>query len=109
LPPHKSGWTPRVLTCSAATGAGIGELRQTIEAYRAHVLANGYLTQNRHQQAAYWLKEALLDGLINAFYTNPAVKQALEKLEPRVLNNQISPFAAADAVLETLLIKVKNG
>jgi LAO/AO transport system kinase len=99
LPPKESGWTPKVLCCSAETGAGIPELWQTVEAFRAHALANGFLAENRRQQAAYWFKEALADGLQALFYGNAAVREALAKLEPQVLEGRISPFAAADRLL----------
>ncbi len=38
-------------------------------------------------------------GLRNAFYAHPAVQAKLAALEPEVLAGRMSPFAAAEAIL----------
>ena len=101
LPPKPSGWTPRVLTCSALEHTGIAELWHIILAFREQALKNGFLLENRKNQAQYWLKEALLDGLQSAFYKDPAVKAQLGQLQSKVTAGQISPFAAARSILDT--------
>ncbi|MBV6439558.1 MAG: putative GTPase [Saprospiraceae bacterium] len=99
LPPAPSGWTPKVLACSAEQGTGIAEIWQTIREYRDFTLANGYLHENRRQQAGYWLREALQAGLHTAFFSNPAVREKWAAVEPEVLAGKMSPFAAAEMVL----------
>lgn len=99
LPPKSSGWVPRVLSCSAQEGAGIAELWEALEAYRVQTLASGFFEQNRRRQAQYWLQETLDTGLRNAFYTHPAVQAKRAALEPEVLAGRMSPFAAAEAIL----------
>lgn len=100
LPAKPSGWTPQVLVCSAEQGSGIAELWTAIESYRAHVLANGFLKENRQQQAAYWWKESLEAGLQTWFYQHPAVQEKYASLEQLVLAGRVSPFAAAQELLE---------
>lgn len=100
LPPKPSGWAPRVLTCSALEQRGIAELWQTVQAFQAHVLQNNFLLENRRQQAQYWFRETLLEGLQSNFYKNADVRAQLEALQPKVVAGQVSPFAAAQEVLE---------
>lgn len=100
LPPKPSQWTPRVLPCSAQTGAGIAGLWQALSDFRQHTTGNGFFAENRRQQARFWFQEALENGLHSAFYGNPAVQTQLTELEAAVLAGQISPFAAAEAVLK---------
>jgi LAO/AO transport system kinase len=100
LPVREHGWAPAVLTCSAETGAGIEQVLEKLEAYRQHIVANGFWMEQRRQQAAYWLRETLQQQMMAAFYGNEAVRNALEKLEPQVKEGRMSPFAAAMEILQ---------
>jgi LAO/AO transport system kinase len=100
LPLKPSGWAPQVLACSAEQGVGIAELWSAIESFREKTTQNGYLQQNRRQQAAYWLKESLDSGLHDLFYLDPQIREKLAALEPLVLEGRISPFFAARQLLE---------
>ena len=104
LPSGPSGWTPKVLACSAEQGTGIAEIWQTIQEFKTHVLANGFFHENRRRQAGYWLQEALLAGLQAMFAGNPAVQEKMAALEPEVLAGRMSPFAAAEQVLAAFRI-----
>lgn len=99
LPPKPSAWSPQVLACSALDGKGIPELWKALEAYRTHTRENGFFLSNRKQQAAYWLREALENGLKSLFYEHPAVKKLLPDLEKAVLEGRTSPFAAAETAI----------
>jgi len=100
LPPKASAWAPRVLACSSQEGTGISEVWAAVEEYQSHVSANGYFDDNRRQQAQYWLRESLEAGLHAAFYGHPKVRERLKALEQEVLSGRISPFAAAEDVLQ---------
>jgi len=100
LPPRPSGWSPQVLACSAEQGSGIAELWAAIQAFQTHVTANGFLEQNRQEQARYWLKESLESGLKDLFYQHPAIREKYVALEKQVLEGRVSPFAAARELLE---------
>ncbi len=100
LPQKPSDWAPKVLACSALEATGIPAIWEALESYRDHVTKNGYLQQNRQQQAGYWFREALESGIKSLFYAHPAVRQALENIEKEVLAGRISPFAAAEKTLK---------
>jgi LAO/AO transport system kinase len=99
LPPHPSGWMPRVLTCSSTEGSGIAEVWQTVQECLRQFQNSGYFAQQRQQQALYWLRESIEDGLRQGFYQHPAVRTLLPTLETEVAAGRLSPFAAAEQVL----------
>lgn len=102
LPPKPNGWAPQVLTCSAEQGTGMAELWAAMQAFQTLVTANGFYAENRRQQARYWLQESLESGLIAGFYQHPAVREKYAALEQQVLEGRISPFAAAQEMLQLL-------
>lgn len=100
LPPKPNGWQPRVMACSALENTGIAELWEAIEAFQKQTIANGFLQENRRQQALYWLKDSIEAGLKNMFYKHPAVKAKIAELEAEVLAGRLSPTEAAAQILE---------
>ncbi len=100
LPPKQNGWTPRVLACSAEQGTGIEKIWETIDSFKKQTLESGFFQENRRNQAHYWLQEALQAGLQEMFSSHPGVKEKLDAVEPEVLAGKMSPFAAAESVLE---------
>ncbi len=100
FPPKASRWRPRVLTCSALTGDGIAEVWEVIEAYRAHTQANGFYDQQRRQQARRWMLHTIERHLREDFFAHPGVMTARPRLEEKVTSGAISPFEAAQRLLE---------
>ena len=101
LPAKPSGWSPQVLACSATEGTGIPEIWAALQAYQSQTLSNGFFSENRRQQAGYWLRESLEASLRQLFYGNPAVRAQLEAVEPEVLAGRMSPFAAAQVIMSS--------
>lgn len=100
LPPKKSGWEPRVVQCSALNRTGMQELWQIIQSYQQQTQQNGWFMHNRHIQAKYWLHEAIAQGLQTLLSENSHVQNLLTALETQVEKGGMSPFAAAEQVLE---------
>jgi LAO/AO transport system kinase len=98
-PAAKSGWSPQVTTCSALEGSGIDDIWNIIEEYLSSTRENGFFEANRNQQAKYWMYESINNQLKEQFYNTDAVKKALEKTERDVLSGSISPFKAAQKLL----------
>ena len=93
--------SPQVLACSATEGTGIPEIWAALQAYQSQTLSNGFFSENRRQQAGYWLRESLEASLRQLFYGNPAVRAQLEAVEPEVLAGRMSPFAAAQVIMSS--------
>ncbi|MBC5839492.1 methylmalonyl Co-A mutase-associated GTPase MeaB [Flavobacterium sp. F-392] len=100
FPAKKSGWTPTTATCSAITHDGIHEVWETIEQFVKLTSDNAYFTKKRSEQNEYWLIETINEQLKLNFYNHPEVTTLLEANKKAVQNDEISPFAAAQILLE---------
>ncbi|WP_231129594.1 methylmalonyl Co-A mutase-associated GTPase MeaB [Flavobacterium sufflavum] len=101
FPSKKSGWIPLATTCSAKTHDGIAEIEQIISKYIELTKSNGYFDTKRVEQNEFWLLETIHNQLQQDFYTNSEIQDLLEKTKKAVQNNEYSPFAAAQLLLET--------
>ncbi len=95
FPPTESGWKPYALTCSSVEGNGVLEVWKMVEDYITFVRNNGYLEYLRTQQAKYWMYETINQNLLDGFYKSEVMEPIIAKTEQKVLNNEISSFAAA--------------
>ena len=94
-----SGWIPPVLSCSALTGNGIEETWNAITTCRDQLQQSGFLEKKRQEQARYWMRQMIEHELLDAFYSDPSVKEQIKKLEGDIKAGRISPFAAARQLL----------
>ncbi len=101
FPSKKSGWIPMATTCSAKTHEGITEVWLNILKYIELTKSNGYFDTKRAEQNEFWLLETINNQLQQDFYTNTEIQDLLEKTKKAVQNNESSPFAAAQLLLET--------
>src|SRR6056297_1685257 len=99
-PETKSGWSPEVTTCSALTEEGIGDIWEIIQEYIALTKDNGYFQNQRNRQAKHWMYDTISNQLKERFYQNPAVQKQQKAIEQKVLNGEISSFAAAEELLK---------
>ena len=100
FPLGESKWVPQVLTCSARNNTGIQEIWNKINEYRDHTNSNGYFFENRKQQALYWMIETINEQLKANFYNNEQIKTKITELENKVLHDKLSPFVAAQKIIE---------
>ena len=100
FPKPASGWEPQATICSAITNFGIDTIWNTIQQYEQLTKTNGYFEQRRQQQAKYWMNETIRNSLISHFYNNHDVEELLSEYEQKIVENQISSFAAARALLD---------
>lgn len=99
FPAKNSGWTPTVSTCSAYEKTGIDAVWETISAYLELVKGNHYFEDKRQEQSLYWMMETINEQLKQNFYQHPDIAQLLATTQQEVLQNQLSPFAAAQNLL----------
>ena len=99
FPMKNSGWSPKVTTCSALHNEGIADVWQTITEYFELTQENHYFEQKRKEQNQYWLIETINEQLKQNFYNHPEIQKLLEEHKKAVQNNEISPFAAAQLLL----------
>jgi LAO/AO transport system kinase len=100
FPPKESGWSPRVLTCSARTNHGIGEVWDTISEYRVMSSGNGWFVKKRSEQARFWMYETINMSLENSFYKDRRIQKLLGAYEKKVIKGEMAPTAPAKPLLE---------
>ncbi len=105
FPAKKSGWTPTTATCSALSFKGISEVWDTITEFLNLTQTNSYFFEKRKEQNQFWMLETINDQLKFNFYSNNKIQQLLESTKKAVQNDETSPFAAANLLLETYFKK----
>jgi LAO/AO transport system kinase len=99
FPVKKSGWTPTTATCSAITHEGITEVWDTIQQFLEQTKSNQYFFEKRKEQNQYWMLETINEQLKSDFYNQIEIQKALDTTKKAVQNDEISPFAAAQQLL----------
>jgi LAO/AO transport system kinase len=105
FPAKKSGWIPTTSTCSAITHEGISEVWETILKFLELTKTNNYFFEKRKEQNQYWMLETINEQLNTNFFNHPEIQKLLEENKKAVQNDEISPFAAAQILLETYFKK----
>ena len=105
FPAKKSGWIPTTSTCSAITHEGISEVWETILKFLELTKTNNYFFEKRKEQNQYWMLETINEQLKTNFFNHPEIQKLLEENKKAVQNDEISPFAAAQILLETYFKK----
>jgi len=100
FPAKRSGWIPTTATCSAITQDGIPKVWETISKFIELTNGNDYFNVKRSEQNEYWMLETINEQLRLNFYNNSEIQTLLESNKKAVQNDEISPFAAAQILLE---------
>jgi len=100
FPPHASGWTPRVETCSSLFGTGIPGIWEMITEYRQHTLGNGYQLRRRKEQSRYWMHETIREGIYSRVFRDPEIMKEMESMEEEIAKGRMTSFMAASRILE---------
>ena len=100
FPAKKSGWTPTTSTCSSISHEGISDVWNTILRFLEITKDNKYFFEKRKEQNQYWMLETVNEQLKTNFYNHPEIQNLLDTMKKAVQNDEISPFAAAQELLE---------
>jgi LAO/AO transport system kinase len=108
FPKSPSGWSPKVLTCSAIEKKGIDDIWNSILDYCSHTQHNGYFEQRRREQAKYWMYETINEQLKDGFYQMQLIKDQIPEFEQKVKNDEMSSFVAAFKLLDSYFQNIVN-
>ncbi|MEI6575782.1 MAG: methylmalonyl Co-A mutase-associated GTPase MeaB [Bacteroidota bacterium] len=100
FPPPPSGWLPVVMTCSAQYGIGISEVWDLLSQYRDHVGQNDFFKKNRLEQTKERMHGALEESLRQHLFGNELVSALIPLLEKQLEENKLSPYVAAQQIIE---------
>lgn len=99
--PHKdNGWIPKVTMCSAIKKHNIDDVWEIITSYLNLTNANASFTKRRQEQNKFWLLQTIEEQLKDNFYKHPKVVKLLIELTKKVEDGQVSPFDAAEQLLQ---------
>ena len=99
FPASSNGWVPEVVNCSSLENTGIKNVWEIIEKFERHTKLKGFFTQNRNNQAKYWMYEKINDELKRRFYEDEAIAKQLPELEEQIIKGEISPYTVARKLL----------
>ena len=94
-----TGWTPRVITCSARAREGIAEIWDAVVEHNAWLTSTGQLASCRQQQVKSWMYELIEQALRDEFLQHEGVREKLASFEQDVLAGRLSPFRAARSLI----------
>jgi LAO/AO transport system kinase len=100
FPAKNSGWTPTTSTCSSITHEGISTVWETIEKFLNLTKENNSFHVKRKEQNQYWMLETINGQLKTNFYNHIEIQNLLESIKKAVQNDEISPFAGAQLLLD---------
>ncbi|VXD16862.1 methylmalonyl Co-A mutase-associated GTPase MeaB [Marinoscillum sp. 108] len=98
FPPHESGWTVPVKTCSAIKNEGILEIWSTIETYVSTSTESGYLTRQRESQNVKWMHELIRARLETNFFGDPAMKDKITQITKKVAAGELGVRHAVNSL-----------
>ena len=102
LSPRSEHWHPPVLTYSALTGTGIGELWQKVLDHRGAMNASGDFAGRRRQQQVKWMWSMLEQRMIARLRADPSVRAKVKRTEAEVADGSITPALGAEQIAEML-------
>lgn len=107
--PRRDGWSAPVVTCSAATGAGVDELWAVVEQRLDALRESGALIETRRRQLLRWTQLLVRDHLDALVLGNDRVRAERERVEAMIIAGAIAPGDAADRILGVIRHELRNG
>jgi LAO/AO transport system kinase len=92
-----------VLRASALLHEGIDAVWSAIDEHHATLDGAGELAGRRAEQNGQWMWSEITDGLVDLVRSEPATRARVDALEVEVRAGRVSPTAAAQQVLATIL------
>ena len=91
-------WKPPIVSTTAATGQGIGDLAAAIERHREWLAGSGQLDVRRRARASTEISALALAGLRQRMGELPG-ESRLDELAARVAAGELDPYSGADELL----------
>jgi LAO/AO transport system kinase len=99
----EEGWSTPVVTCSAATGAGVTEVWDLIERHGQALRKSGELDRRRRDQRVSWMWSLVRDQLLDRLRDSPELHAMTPALEADVRAGTMTPGLAAQQLVAAFL------
>jgi LAO/AO transport system kinase len=101
LPASPTGWSPRVVTCSARAREGISEVWTIVVEHNLWLRQHGLLEAVRRDQVRRWMDEMIRAELLRRFRSDPLVRERWPDIEREVVEGRLSSFRAVEQLLDS--------
>ena len=98
-PEKSSNWSPKTTICSAIKNEGIDDIWELILEYITITTSNNYFNTKRQEQNKFWLTQTIEDQLKSDFFNKKEIQKEFKKQMKLIENNETTPFAAAEYLL----------
>jgi LAO/AO transport system kinase len=102
LAPRSEHWHPPVVTYSALTGTGIGELWQKVIDHRTTMTASGDFAARRRAQQVKWMWSMLEQRMMARLRADASMRSKVKRIEADVAEGRVAPALAAEKIAEML-------
>ncbi len=102
LTPRSPTWYPPVITYSALTGDGIGDLWTHVTDHKDKMTASGELAARRREQQVKWMWTMLEERLTARLRSDPAVRAKVRQAEAAVESGTLAPTLAVEEIATML-------
>jgi len=102
LKPVSDTWSPPVVTFSALSGDGIGELWSQVLAHKKLMTASGELAARRREQQVKWMWSMLEERLTARLRSDPSVRGEVKAAETAVAAGKLAPTLAVEEIAALL-------
>ena len=102
FPAPESGWSPKVITSSSLTKAGIQETETMISSFRQFITETGFFEEQRNQQKLNWFHTEIQFLLKYRFLDSSRSKKIISQYQNRIINEETFPTKAAREVLDKI-------
>lgn len=102
LTPRSPTWYPPVITYSALTGDGIGDLWTSVTDHKNKMTASGELAERRREQQVKWMWTMLEERLTARLRSDPAVRAKVKQAESAVATGKLAPTLAVEEIAQLL-------
>ncbi|MCL2063286.1 MAG: methylmalonyl Co-A mutase-associated GTPase MeaB [Candidatus Cloacimonetes bacterium] len=99
------GWKTKAFTCSAIENKGIDDIWQVINDYISYTKKKKLFADRRILQTQKWFESMLNEAILNNFYKKDTVKDNLQHIIDKILNNEITPVVGVRMILDEALIR----
>ena len=98
----RGAWTPPIVRTVATERKGIEAMHEALLTHREYIAKPEVAAEVRRAKARLRLRNAVREGLWNAWLSGPAFEKALEDAANRVLRGEVSPHRAARDLTERI-------
>jgi LAO/AO transport system kinase len=94
-----TAWTPPVMTAVAQKGEGVAELVAALDRHAHYLEASGELRERRRKRLREQVADAVEFRLRTRLWSDPAVREFVDGMLPRLERGEISPWGIANELL----------